>query len=410
MTWRWQRRSRILGVCLLLTAWTTVTTTQAQATLAGDGLLGTYYEGENFERPVLTRRDQLLDFQWAQAPPAPGVPAEHFSVRWQGWLVPPVSGRYVLHLRIDDGLRLWLDGRQLVNEWRDQYFSDYTTAVELQAGQAYALRIEYYQNQLESRMRLAWERPDLPPAGTPPPASWRNLWGLRPQTLEREEVLSAAYLFSRNPRLPHLMLVTPAALKATMVAARLAPRPAGVTAKPIALAPVVVQPPRQKPVVVSRVTRLARPRPAALPPRRAQTAFDGAADSAARQGVRAVAQLATNQPVVISALYFEQSQARLLPATRQALDGLAAALRQRPNLHLEVQGHTDNQGSAELNRQLSQQRADVVCLYLGAHGVAPSRLLAKGYGGTQPVADNNDDAQRPRNRRVVLVPREGRKQ
>ena len=59
-------------------------------------------------------------------------------------------------------------------------------------------------------------------------------------------------------------------------------------------------------------------------------------------------------------------------------------------------------GSAELNRQLSQQRAEVVCLYLTAHGVATAQLRPVGYGGTQPVADNTDPAQRPQNRRVVL--------
>ena len=67
-----------------------------------------------------------------------------------------------------------------------------------------------------------------------------------------------------------------------------------------------------------------------------------------------------------------------------------------------MQGHTDNVGNAELNRQLSQQRAEAVCLYLTAHGAAAAQLRPVGYGGTQPVADNADPAQRPRNRRVVL--------
>ncbi len=53
---------------------------------AGDGLLATYYEGENFERPLLRRRETRLDYEWALQPPVPGVPAEHFSVRWHGWL------------------------------------------------------------------------------------------------------------------------------------------------------------------------------------------------------------------------------------------------------------------------------------------------------------------------------------
>ena len=104
----------------------------------------------------------------------------------------------------------------------------------------------------------------------------------------------------------------------------------------------------------------------------------------------------------LPAVFFEQGQARLLPDTRAALDKVAATLSPRPDLRLEVQGHTDNVGNAELNRQLSQQRAEAVCLYLTAHGVPTAQLRPIGYGGTQPVADNADPAQRPRNRRVVL--------
>jgi outer membrane protein OmpA-like peptidoglycan-associated protein len=70
-------------------------------------------------------------------------------------------------------------------------------------------------------------------------------------------------------------------------------------------------------------------------------------------------------------------------------------LRQYPYLRLEVQGHTDNQGDALLNRLLSHQRAVAVCAYLTAHGIAASRLQPLGLGDTQPVADNREPAQRP---------------
>jgi outer membrane protein OmpA-like peptidoglycan-associated protein len=108
------------------------------------------------------------------------------------------------------------------------------------------------------------------------------------------------------------------------------------------------------------------------------------------------------EAVTLPELYFNQGQAELLPPARTALDGLARTLRARPSLRFEVQGHTDNVGNPELNRQLSQQRAETVCLYLTAHGVATAQLRPLGYGGTQPVADNADPTQRPRNRRVVL--------
>lgn len=394
MTWQLERRFCMLAAGLLLAG-----VSVAQTLPAGDGLLATYYEGEKFERAVLTRRDRVLDFQWALASPAPGVPAEHFSVRWHGWLVPPVSGRYVLHLRIDDGLRLWLNGRQLVNEWRDQYFSDFTTSVELQAGKAYELRIDYYQNALESRMRLAWERPGLPTSAP----SWRNLWGWREAAPAREEVLSASYLFTRNPRpAPSAVVPIPTQRLAAVTVVSGPPRPRSAPApRPRAAA----APTRPKTAASPARRPQPRPRPASKRASGSQLALPPTpADSAQQAGAAAVARLANQESVVLSALYFEQSKAQLLPAARRALDGLAAALLQHPTLRLQVQGHTDNQGSAELNRQLSQQRAEVVCLYLSAHGVPSHRLQAKGYGGTRPVADNNDPAQRPRNRRVVLAP------
>ena len=116
-----------------------------------------------------------------------------------------------------------------------------------------------------------------------------------------------------------------------------------------------------------------------------------------------LSRLAVGEAVTLPELYFEQGRARLLPATHAALDDLAIALRANPALRFEVQGHTDNVGNAELNRQLSQQRAEVVCLLPhGPRGAAAGQLRPVGYGGTQPVADNADPAQRPRNRRVVL--------
>ncbi len=91
----------------------------------------------------------------------------------------------------------------------------------------------------------------------------------------------------------------------------------------------------------------------------------------------------------------------VLQTSTKAPPGIA--LRPRPALRLAVEGHSDNTGNAEPNRQLSQQRATAVCLYLVAHGVPTAQLRPVGCGGTRPVADNNAPAQRPRNRRVVLV-------
>ncbi|RZK44359.1 MAG: hypothetical protein EOO59_21965, partial [Hymenobacter sp.] len=168
-----------LLVCLALcrpAAW-------AQAPV-GDGLRGDYYQGLNFDHLEGTRRDAQLDFDWQQAPPLRGMLADYFTVRWTGWLVPPVTGRYLLRLTVDDAVRLWLDDKQLLDEWRGQPLGYYEASVELQAGRAYRLRLDYAQYSLRSRLQLAWERPRQPEAL----GSWRNLWnaGTRLQATNRQ--------------------------------------------------------------------------------------------------------------------------------------------------------------------------------------------------------------------------------
>ncbi len=74
-----------------------------------------------------------------------------------------------------------------------------------------------------------------------------------------------------------------------------------------------------------------------------------------------------------------------------------------PVLKVEVRGHTDNVGNEAYNRTLSEARARAVMDWLFKHGVSTGRLTAKGYGKTKPVADNNSDEGRAKNRRVEIA-------
>jgi outer membrane protein OmpA-like peptidoglycan-associated protein len=323
------------------------------------------------------------------------VPAQYFSVRWTGWLLPPASGRYVLHVTVDDGVRIWLNDKIIMDEWRPQPVRTFNTSVELKAGEPYKLRVDYYQEILDTSMRITWERPDIPLK--PPASSWRNLWGMTADT-PKPEPIPTGLLYSRNPR----PTTPPSAAKPTPKAQPPKPAPtptraAAVAAavvpsrRAVALAPKPVRRPAEAPKLVTA--------PAYTPAVAAPVSAVRLADSSS---TASLAGLAVGGTITLPDLYFDQGKAVLLPRVRTALDALATTLRTRPELRFEVQGHTDNVGNAELNRQLSQQRAEAVCLYLTAHGVATAQLQPKGYGGTQPVADNADPAQRPRNRRVVL--------
>lgn len=373
--------------CCLLGALVSATPLLVGAQATGDGLRGDYYAGLNFEHLVHTRRDPLIDFYWHGEQPASGVPAEEFTVRWTGWLVPPVTGHYVLHLAVDDGARVWLDNEPLLDEWRGQPLGYYDVPVDLQAGRPYHLRLDYCQYSREATARLFWERPrkSEPLRNT----SWRNLWGLTekvPTFASRsQEIIPTRYLFSRPPAPPKLS----AALSPVLVVSG---RPMLLTATPLA-APSAPAAPHLMAKAKPPVTR-PRAQPGKQPKRPVATPHPPTM----------AAQLLSGQAITARALYFEQSQIVLLPAVQASLDTLAQVLRRYPALRLEVQGHTDNQGDPVLNQQLSLRRAEAVCQYLATRGVEAARLRPLGLGGSQPVADNNLPAERPRNRRVVLRP------
>jgi len=106
--------------------------------------------------------------------------------------------------------------------------------------------------------------------------------------------------------------------------------------------------------------------------------------------------------ISLDGVYFHTNSAELKGDSYAVLDSAAATLTSMPNVSVEVAGHTDSQGDAGYNQNLSQQRAETVRSYLISKGVSTSRLSATGYGETQPVADNNTSAGRAQNRRVEL--------
>ena len=85
------------------------------------------------------------------------------------------------------------------------------------------------------------------------------------------------------------------------------------------------------------------------------------------------------------------------------LSRVARLLTAEAALKIEVQGHTDSIGSDDYNLKLSDARAASVMAWLSSHGVAAARMTAKGYGETRPVASNDNDEGRVKNRRVEIA-------
>jgi outer membrane protein OmpA-like peptidoglycan-associated protein len=113
--------------------------------------------------------------------------------------------------------------------------------------------------------------------------------------------------------------------------------------------------------------------------------------------------LDTSGHIAVYGIHFDTGKATIQPDSETTLDEIVKLLGTHPELHLRVEGHTDNQGNAGLNQTLSEKRAQAVVAWLVAHGTTASRLSAKGFGASQPVADNSTDEGRAKNRRVELV-------
>ncbi|MBI1344094.1 MAG: OmpA family protein [Terrimonas sp.] len=106
--------------------------------------------------------------------------------------------------------------------------------------------------------------------------------------------------------------------------------------------------------------------------------------------------------ITLKNIFFDFNQFDLKPASTTELDKLVELMTENPTLVTQVNGHTDNVGNANDNLKLSENRAKAVVNYLTGKGIDPHRLIAKGYGATQPIAGNDTEAGRAQNRRTDI--------
>jgi beta-glucosidase len=123
------------------------------------GLLAEYFTNlELSGEPAVRRVEPRLEFRWATGAPLPDFPADRFSTRFTGRLVAPSSGTYVLSLASNDGGRLFLDDRKIVDLWSDHATMTGTAVVELKAGEPRKIRVEHYENVGNADLVLGWRR------------------------------------------------------------------------------------------------------------------------------------------------------------------------------------------------------------------------------------------------------------
>jgi OOP family OmpA-OmpF porin len=123
----------------------------------------------------------------------------------------------------------------------------------------------------------------------------------------------------------------------------------------------------------------------------------------ARPGCPGLVVVTAKEVRITQQIHFEFNKATIRAESFPILDAVQQVLVSMPKMTLEIQGHTDNVGSAPYNQKLSQSRADSVRKYLESHGIDGSRLRSVGYGLTQPIVPNTSDSNRALNRRVQFI-------
>ena len=127
----------------------------------GTGLSGAYYSNRTSASPytgspTLVRTDAVVNFDWSSAGPDPSVGQTDFTVRWTGSVQPQFSQTYTFYATADDGVRLWVNGQELVNGWIDEGATTYQGTITLKAQRLYNIRMEYYQNGGGTVAQLQW--------------------------------------------------------------------------------------------------------------------------------------------------------------------------------------------------------------------------------------------------------------
>jgi hypothetical protein len=127
--------------------------------LRSGGLDATYFNNADFTGTQLSRTDATVNFDWGSGSPDPSIGPDTFSARWSGQIQAPASGVYTFTTSSDDGVRLFVDGRQVIDNWSDHAPIDDSGTITLEAGRRYDVQLDFYENGGGAVARLQWSYP-----------------------------------------------------------------------------------------------------------------------------------------------------------------------------------------------------------------------------------------------------------
>ncbi|GAB3952648.1 hypothetical protein GCM10028805_34950 [Spirosoma harenae] len=131
---------------------------EALAPPNGNGLLGEYFTETDqvTGTPTFKRTDETINFDWAEGSPSPLISNDNFTARWTGKIQVPLTDTYTFYTETDDGVRLWVDNKLLIDHWEYQPSLEWLGKATLTAGQSYDIRMEFLEGQGYATARLFW--------------------------------------------------------------------------------------------------------------------------------------------------------------------------------------------------------------------------------------------------------------
>jgi hypothetical protein len=135
---------------------------------SGTGLQSEYFDNKDFTGTKVTRRDPEVNFAWGKAAPASTMGVDTFSARWTGKILPRFSETYTFFTTSDDGVRVWVNNVQVINNWTDHApVENAGMPIALTAGTLHDIRVEYYENTGGATAKLSWSSASTPKAVVP---------------------------------------------------------------------------------------------------------------------------------------------------------------------------------------------------------------------------------------------------
>lgn len=133
----------------------------------GSGLQARYFNEKNFTAPAIARLEPAINFEWGAASPDASIQPDTFSARLTGQLLARDTGVHSFFTTSDDGVRLWVNGQLVIDNWTPHPPTENTGTISLEAGKRYDVKLEYYEEGGGSTLRLEWKPPAQPREVTP---------------------------------------------------------------------------------------------------------------------------------------------------------------------------------------------------------------------------------------------------